>query len=581
MHVSSAVVSMTARYPLDKLGGDLMALMTTTVALSEFQDIRDGNKYYVDKSLLIKDLLSKDDRGAYLFIRPRRFGKSMNLSMLDAFFNVKYKGNHWFDGLKISEYHEYDDYKNRFPVIRLDLKELNVTSWEDFLESLEGRIIDIYSSYDDLLDGNLSSYHRDYYQMILKRGNGSGVLEYSLSTLATMLRRRYDSKVIVLIDEYDNPLTSTLGFEINGKIAGFLKSIYSRLLKGNTDIQMSYVTGTSRAIHQGFFSGLNNMRVDDVFSTMSDERFGFTESETKALLDYYGVPEKIDEVREWYDGYRFGDVDVYNPFSLMSYIGEDFKPSPYWKRTSSNSILKWILERIDARRALEMSRVLIGESVDFTLPAYAALSDMDLPEDWHLFYVLVEMGYLKIVPDGGDRFLISIPNKEVSFGIEFELTHAIGLNHEVIDKLVNSLTSMDDRTTMDCLGILLNDQSFFNLTDERHYAAVLTIAIRSLNRGYRIILEPDRIGHTVDVFLLPRTEGKESIIIGIRRVDEADQMESAMEHVFDRIQRSKSYQGICGDVVMTGMVFCGNNSLVRSNRVHIDGRFLTKYVEYG
>ena len=124
---------------------------------------------------------------------------------------------------------------------------------------------------------------------------------------------------------------------------------------------------------------------------------------------------------------------------------------------------------------------------------------------------------------------------------------------------------------MRSLYALLDEQRLFNPTDERHYAAVLTIAIRSLNREYCIIPEPDRIGHTVDVFLLPRTEGKESIIIGIRRVDEADQMESAMEHVFDRIQRSKGYQGICGDVVMTGMVFCGKNSLVRSNRVHIDG----------
>ena len=186
-----------------------------------------------------------------------------------------------------------------------------------------------------------------------------------------------------------------------------------------------------------------------------------------------------------------------------------------------------------------------------------------------MFYVLVEMGYLKIVPDGGDRFLISIPNKEVSFGIEFELTHAIGLNHEVIDKLVNSLTSMDDRTTMDCLGILLNDQSFFNLTDERYYAAVLVTALRPLIGRYRIFSEFENGNGRVDVLLFPNIGGLEQIIIEIKRVDEMGEIESTMGHAFDQIHKRKYYQGIRGGVILVGMVFCGKSALVRSNRVHV------------
>ena len=146
MHVSSAVVSMTARYPFDKRGGDLMTSITVTTSESEFQNIREGNKYYVDKSLLIKDLLSNDDMSAYLFIKPRRFGKSMNLSMLDAFFNVKYKGNHWFDDLAIQQYPEYEDYRNAFPVIRLDMKEVKVGTWEIFLRSFVGVLYDAFQS---------------------------------------------------------------------------------------------------------------------------------------------------------------------------------------------------------------------------------------------------------------------------------------------------------------------------------------------------------------------------------------------------------------------------------------------------
>ncbi len=548
-----------------------MALMTTTVALSEFQDVRDGNKYYVDKSLLIKDLLLEDDRGAYLFIRPRRFGKSMNLSMLDAFFNVKYKGNHWFDDLAIQQCPEYEDYRNAFPVIRLDMKEVKVGTWEIFLRSFVGVLYDAFKAYGNLNSENAPDCDVAICQKILDLHYEEELLNVSLKVLASLLRCKFDRKVIVLIDEYDHPLTSALGMDTYARISEFLGSVYSQLLKGNKDVQMSYITGTSRVIHQGFFSGLSNMIVDDVFSTMSGERFGFTESEVRELLRYYGASDKFEEVREWYDGYRFGDVDVYNPFSVMSYIRRGFVPSEYWFDTCDDSVVRWMSERVDVRKVLEMSRLLIGGTVDLTISKHIDPSRMVMFDDWRPFFELVEMGYLKVVPNGDDRYEMSIPNGEILRGIGYELHNIIGLSDYKTEVLVDSLTSMDDSTLMCSLYALLDEQRLFDPTDERHYAAVLTIAIRSLNREYCIIPEPDRIGHTVDVFLLPRTESKEPIVIGIKCVDETDQMESAMEHVFDRIQRSKGHQGICGDIVMTGMVFCGKNSLVRSNRVHVDG----------
>ena len=546
-----------------------MALMTITTSVSEFQNIRDGNKYYVDKSLLIDDLLSTDDSGSYLYIRPRRFGKSMNLSMLDAFFNMRYRGNRWFDGLAISGHDEYRGYMNAFPVIRLDFKDLNVTTWEDFLRSLEGVIIDAYLSYDDILDGDLPSYYRDHHQRILAGNNDSGTLERSLSTLATMMRRRYGRKVLVLIDEYDNPMTSSLGTETNPRITGLMKSIYSKLLKGNMDVQMSYVTGTSRIIHQGFFSGLNNMYVDDAFSTMSEERFGFTESETRTILEYYGSRDRIDEVREWYDGYRFGNADVYNPFSLMSYIRNGCRPSPYWVGTSRNSILRWMLERVDARRILDMSRILSGETVELNLPRHTSLSEMTVPEDWHIFYALVEMGYLKVIARGDGRYVLSIPNKEVSVGIEYELTHIVGLGNEAVNSLVNAMLSMDDVVMMDSLDIILNDQSFFTLKDERYYAAVLVTAIRPLNGRYNVLSEFENGDGRVDIFLLPRDGPSEPIVIEIKCVDREDGMEHAMEHAFDQISKRRYYQGIRGDAVLMGVVFCGKRSMVRSCRVRV------------
>ena len=558
-----------------------MTSITVTTSESEFQKIREGNKYYVDKSLLIKDLLSNDDMSAYLFIRPRRFGKSMNLSMLDAFFNIKYKGNNWFDGLEISEYKEYERYKNSYPVIRLDFGDVYAESWDDFLSDVGSAISEAYIDNSDMINDHTSPLFLETYQRITRGDYDDRILKTSLGLLALELRTQYGNRAVVLIDEYDAPLTRSIGKDTNARVTGFLSNLYSDILKGNKNVQMSYVTGTSRVMHQGFFSGLNNMIVDDAFSTMSGERFGFTEPEVRELLGYYGASDKFEEVREWYYGYRFGNVDVYNPFSVMSYIRRGFIPSEYWFDTCDDSVVGWMSERVDVRKVPEMSRLLIGGTVDLTISKNIDPSRMVMFDDWRPFFELVEMGYLKVVSNGDDRYEMSIPTGEILRGVGYELNNIIGLSDYKTEVLVDALTSMDDSTLMCSLYALLDEQRLFDPTDERHYAAVLTIAIRSLNRGYRIILELDRIGHTVDVFLLPRTEGKESIIIGIRRVDEADQMESAMEHVFDRIQRSKGYQGICGDVVMTGMVFCGKNSLVRSNRVHIDGRFLTKYVEYG
>lgn len=543
-------------------------MMSATIAIGEFQKVRDGNKYYVDKSLLIKDILTMDDMGAYLFVRPRRFGKSMNLSMMDAFFNIRYEGNHWFGGLAISDHHEFDGYRNAFPVIRLDFGGVSVYSWDSFIEGMNESVWGAYTFYDDISEEDVPQKYRDLYPKVIDMDCNEAVLGVSLRMLATILRGKYGRRAIVLIDEYDHPITDAIGTDLYDRIFSFMKNFYTTLIKGCGDVQMSYVTGTTKIIHQSFFSGLNNMSVDDTFSTTFDERYSFTESEVRSMLGYYGVPDKFDEVREWYDGYRFGDADVYNPFSMMSYVERGFRPSKYWVNTTKNSILKWVLERIDVNRVVEMSQLFAGGSVDVKLVGTPVI-DKGSPKSWYLFYTLVEMGYLKMVPVGDSIHRLSVPNKEVMAQIEEEVTMETGLTHEVVDSLVNALVSMDDVTMEDSMDIILNDHSFFNMTDERYYAAVLVMAMRSLTGRYNIFSEFENGNGRVDIFLLPKTEGTEPIIIEIKRVDDEDRMEDAMGRAFDQIDKRRYYQGISGDVTMVGMVFCGKVSMVRSHRAHI------------
>ena len=264
-----------------------------------FQDLRDCDKYYVDKTLLIKDILDCNDRGIYLFTRPRRFGKTTNLSMLDAFFNIEYKGNNWFDGLAISNYPEYERYKNAFPVIKLNLKDTKCDSYKTFVNRIKSVVMKSYSSHDYLLESNvLKDYEKEKFVDTLSGKIDCDFIIDCIPALCDLLNRYHGVKPVVLIDEYDRAVSDSFGEESHRKIMDYLGSFLSPILKNNDNVQMAYVTGVMQIAKESIFSGLNNLTINNVFSTGSDERFGFTEAEIKELFVYYGHPEKFAEAKE-------------------------------------------------------------------------------------------------------------------------------------------------------------------------------------------------------------------------------------------------------------------------------------------
>ena len=366
-----------------------------------FQDIREDGKYYVDKTLLIKDMLDTNDRGVYLYTRPRRFGKTTNITMLDAFFNLQYKGNTWFDGLAISEFPEYERYRNAFPVVYIDLEAMGAT-----ISMTLARFINVLRS-DVVLE-----HESDRFSRIFRNEASEIDLRMSIRTLSDLLERYYSRKVIVLIDEYDRAVTDSFGSEIQERIMKFLGEFFSATFKSNGSLQMAYVTGVMQVARAGMFSGLNNITINNVASTTSDERFGFTESEVRGILDYFGHPEKFEEVREWYDGYRFGDAEVYNPFSVMLYVQNGFVAKGYWAGTSRNLPLNWMVGRADGRSIDTVSRLIAGESAETDLHFEITYEDLIHLRERDLYSLMVMTGYLKSVSvEGG--YLVSIPNKEV------------------------------------------------------------------------------------------------------------------------------------------------------------------------
>ena len=307
-----------------------------------FKDMRIRDKLYIDKTLLIKDILDQDDSGVFLYTRPRRFGKSTNITMLDAFFNLRYEGNTWFDGLAISEFSNYDRYRNRFPVIRINLKDTVPLESEDgyrsFLEGFVETMRETLKDFSYLLQSDKAgAFDKADMMAVLNRTADDRLLSKIMKILCRMRHDHHGTNAIILIDEYDRAITDTFGTESQGRILKFLADFMPATLKDNDCLQMAYITGIMQVARSGMFSGVNNLYVNNVLSTKSDERFGFTEAEVMSVLEECERPDKMDEVREWYDGYHFGNADVYNPFSLMTYAQSDFIPDGCWRGPATTS----------------------------------------------------------------------------------------------------------------------------------------------------------------------------------------------------------------------------------------------------
>lgn len=280
----------------------------------DFKDLCDNDWYYVDKSGLIQEIVSNLNVKVFLFTRPRRFGKSLNMSMIDAFFNLKYEGNQWFSGLDVMSCPECVEMMNHYPVTSLTLKGLSKDSYDAFLDDFRERMRRLGRQYEYLLDeeSSISDVIGD-----LIRGNVSEAsLKTSILNLSEALSRYHGKKTIILIDEYDNVINGSYGNEVNGRILDFIRDLLGNALKSNDDLLFGVITGVMQIAKGSIFSGLNNLYVNNIFDRQYDEKFGFTASEVKEMITYYGHPEKLDEVRGWYDGYRFGDADVFNPWSI-------------------------------------------------------------------------------------------------------------------------------------------------------------------------------------------------------------------------------------------------------------------------
>ncbi len=543
--------------------------------IDDFIEIRDGNYYFVDKSELISDIV--DDRNkVYLFTRPRRFGKTLNLSMIDAFFNMKYKGNTWFDGLKVQEHGNCMKLKNSFPVISISMKELGIRDFNLFRSEVATKMSELFGDFRYLSDSDkIDQIYKDAFIAIRKKESDESELKNSLKFLCKMLELHHGVKPIVLIDEYDNPINSSFNIskDIYEQILSFLKGFYSSVLKSNTHMSFAVVTGIMQIAKESLFSGLNNLRVNNIFTEKFDERYGFTESEVKEICEYYGHPEKMAEAKEWYDGYRFGNAEIYNPWSIFSYVYFNFKAEAYWINTSSNEIIYTLIDNATDEVYQNLTNIANGEKVTAGLNPAISMREMDSDPDT-IYSVMAVAGYLNAVPirkknaEDDELYTISIPNKEVRKTFSSMMVKRIFRSgSRYFTEMFEAIKAGDaPNVEKNMKDLFYGKVPSIVLKDEGDYQPIVASAAMSSMGNYKVYLEEEAGNGRADIIMKHNRPGLPDIVIEFKKSksktdSEETQLKEAEEAINQIKNREYSY-GLGKNLILYGVCFNGKRPKV-------------------
>lgn len=496
-----------------------MKLLPT--GIENFKTMIDKSAYYVDKTNFIEDVLSEQ---VVSYTRPRRFGKTLNMSMLYYFFSIKEKENAYlFDGLNISKNKDALKVQNKYPTIFISLKEMKSLTFDAQISSFSNVIYELLEKNLEILSSDqLSDTTKDILNILHNRSSSAEDLKISLRVITNALYTYYQQKVIVLIDEYDVPLQAAYQNNYYEEMVEFLRSVFSSALKTNDALEKGVMTGCLRISKESIFTGLNNI---------SSEFFGFTELEVKQLLKDYNLSEKMGEVKEWYDGYQFGNKEIYNPWSTLMYVKNitqdvSFKPISFWANTSGNDIVVKYIQNGDKKLRKEFDLLMNGQSLIKYIKPELTYREMDNINNIYSFLLLT--GYLKVIKDRGEnQYELVIPNKEVyeiykqSFMSYFE-DYTTSKKNELYQELVDGDAKKVNLLLND---ILLRSISYFD-NQESFYHGFLV----GLLNDYEVVSNRESGNGRFDVCVLPENILGTVVLIECKHsISEDDLIDDAKE----------------------------------------------------
>ena len=509
-------------------GIDRMKLLPT--GIENFKTMIDKSAYYVDKTNFIEDVLSEQ---VVLYTRPRRFGKTLNMSMLYYFFSIKEKENAYlFDGLNISKNKDALKVQNKYPTIFISLKEMKSLTFDAQISSFSNVIYELLEKNLEILSSDqLSDTTKDILNKLHNRSSSAEDLKISLRVITNALYTYYQQKVIVLIDEYDVPLQAAYQNNYYEEMVEFLRSVFSSALKTNDALEKGVMTGCLRISKESIFTGLNNFTAYSVLNNISSESFGFTELEVKQLLKAYNLSEKMDEVKEWYDGYQFGNKEIYNPWSTLMYVKNitqdvSFKPISFWANTSGNDLIVKYIQNGDKKLRKEFDVLMSGQSLIKYIKPELTYREMDNINNIYSFLLLT--GYLKVIKDRGEnQYELVIPNKEVyeiykqSFMSYFE-DYTTSKKNELYQELVDGDAKKVNLLLND---ILLRSISYFD-NQESFYHGFLV----GLLNDYEVVSNRESGNGRFDVCVLPENILGTVVLIECKHsISEDDLIDDAKE----------------------------------------------------
>lgn len=533
-------------------GIDRMKLLPT--GIENFKTMIDKSAYYVDKTNFIENVLSEQ---VVLYTRPRRFGKTLNMSMLYYFFSIKERENSYlFDGLNISKNKDALKHQNKYPTIFISLKEMKNLTFDAQISSFSNVIYELLEKNLEILSSDqLSDTTKDILNKLHNRSSSFEDLKISLRVITNALYTYYQQKVIVLIDEYDVPLQAAYQNNYYEEMVEFLRSVFSSALKTNDALEKGVMTGCLRISKESIFTGLNNFTAYSVLNNISSEFFGFTELEVKQLLKDYSLSEKMDEVKEWYDGYQFGNNEIYNPWSTLMYVKNitqdvSFKPISFWANTSGNDIVVKYIQNGDKKLRKEFDLLMNGQSLVKYIKPELTYREMDNINNIYSFLLLT--GYLKVIKDRGEnQYELVIPNKEVyeiykqsfmSYFEDYTTSRKGELYQELVDgdaKKVNLLLN----------DILLRSISYFD-NQESFYHGFLV----GLLNDYEVVSNRESGNGRFDVCVLPENILGTVVLIECKHsISEDDLIDDAKEGARQIVEQKyleehkfKKYENVIG-----------------------------------
>ena len=531
------------------------------IELSDFKKLIEGNYYYFDKTNFIDEII-KDGSEVKLFTRPRRFGKTLNMSMLKYFFDIKEaeENKKLFKDLYIEKTENFKE-QGQYPVIFLSLKDLKADNWEEMERKIIVMLSDLFSEYEYLLDKLTGTNYQNFKDIAYKKVDLYD-LGGSLKFLTRILYEKYNKKVVVLIDEYDAPLVSAYHNKYYEKAKDFFKTFYSSVLKDNVYLQMGVMTGIIRVIKAGIFSDLNNLNTYTILSDFYPNCYGLTEEEVKKALIDYNLEYEMEDVKDWYDGYKFGKSEVYNPWSILNFLHAK-ELRAYWVDTSGNDLINDVLKIVRKDIVRDLKKLFDGKGLKQNLSGTSDLSRILGEEEiWEL---MLFSGYLTVEEKiDEDYYILRLPNKEVRrlFKRTF-IEKYFGRGNKLID-LMEALTENRIEDYEETLQDILLKSVSYNDTkkgNEAFYHGFILGMSLYLEGEYIVKSNIESGLGRYDVSIEPKNKNKRGYILEFKATDNVDKLEEISKEALKQIEEAKYSSTLkqtdTKEILHLGIAFCG------------------------